>query len=222
MPPFPAIELPATPVLEVLFLGTVLGKAAWRDAAARAEALRWPRALASHAGRVDDAALWIDAEAATPAALQGATALAVHDVVPGTPHWLGWYEGGAARPVVHPLRFTAARAARLLDLQVRGPADAIELWVDQPAAHRRAAAPPGPGFRIAVLRPGAVVRVRRNHKTDFSMTGRRERTYTETDCLVRHAGTVDRVVLATRERAYEEKPVRLDEARTVDLRHELH
>lgn len=100
---------------------------------------------------------------------------------------------------------------------LRSPAG-FDLSLDADALRSLFHAPRRAGFRVAELREGRPVRVTLNGKQDFSMTGRRARSYLVLDYVFTYLGEAGGVELRPPDKVEQVKTVPLEEARHVDLR----
>lgn len=124
-----------------------------------------------------------------------------------------------AAPLPHTFRFQPPGVERkwaLFGLRLSaGEPDAVELWLRDPGffygVPRRAE------YRLAILRPGRVVRVIHNAKNDFSASSGRDRTYRWNDFVLEPLGRVT----SGYQSAAGERPVPLEGAALVDLRENL-
>ena len=76
-------------------------------------------------------------------------------------------------------------------------------------------------YKIGELQPGMVLEVRRNRQVDFSLTGRKERTYTEAFTMLEILGTFSQATLLRQPFETVAKPLPCP-TKTVDLMKHLH
>lgn len=104
---------------------------------------------------------------------------------------------------------------------LRSP-EGFDLFLDPPAVESLFQAPRRGAFRVAKLLPRRPVRVTLNGKYDFSMSGRRARSYVVLDYVFVSLGEVDAVEACPAEQVEALKQVPLAGARHVDLRERLY
>ena len=124
-----------------------------------------------------------------------------------------------APPLLHTFRFHPPAVERpwaLFGLRLSpDEPDAIELWLRDPGFFY--GVPKRAVYRLAILRPGRVLRVLHNAKNDFSASSGRDRTYRWNDFVLEPLGRVTSRYHAPAG----ERPLPLDRATLVDLRQNL-
>lgn len=207
-------------VLHVAQLGVVLGKPEWRSYV-RQEALRWPDTVTARFDQRPDGTLRLDQTWVERPALERSQVAVITDRVPrpglDTPY--RWFGRGDAPYDLLQLSPRAPASYEIFTIRL-GPTG-LELWLEY-ARNSWIGEPALPDMKLANLAPGSAVRVRLAGKNDFSMTGRRARTYRVLDYLIRHLGLHERFALVTGGAAQSNRRVRLEEAKFVDLMKRLY
>jgi len=73
-------------------------------------------------------------------------------------------------------------------------------------------------YKLCGLKVGEPVRILLNKKCDFSFSGRRERTYLESDYIFQYLGEVDKIEFLSEEKLEVQREIPLKTAKLIDLR----
>lgn len=108
-------------------------------------------------------------------------------------------------------------AFEIFQLEKQPPA-AFGLWLNYSANDAIIGLPRRQNHQIAALPPGGAVRYRLNGKADFTLSGRKQRTYTEFDYIIHYLGPADQVVFRPLNEMETTKRIPIDSCRMVDER----